>query len=415
MQDELQNHGFIQDEVVPEDFVFGAVRSLDTKFGGEPLQPDGDWRSFLFDGIYSFQAPHFETNSCTSHGTLNALELVRRRQFTYDQDLSDRYVAKGSGTDPQKGNTPKTVAEFIRKNWTVFEQEWSTESAKNVVEFYAELPQNLKTLSAARGAEWDIGYEYVPLTVHALKEALKYSPLGVSVPAWFKDDKGEYYRPSGVADSHWVCLMHIDADGFMYILDSYPDDNGSYIKIMRPDFMPQVAMRYYIKRQIVNQDWFTNFLAWIHSWVFVSPETPTTPTMLPLEKKPDTVPVKESKLTLWSDAMEYFESGGDKTAASYKRNNPGNLKALDGKFKVFETYEAGYAALCNYLIRAATNEHQAYVAKAAQLKLKSSGELTISQFIEVYAPDGPEINKNYTACIARYCNVPVDTKIRDLL
>jgi hypothetical protein len=410
-----KNYGFIKDEIVPEDFHFGGERSIKNKFGALLLQTNIDWREFLFNGIYSHQAPGFETNSCVSHGTANALELLRRRQYGYDQDLSDRFIAKGSGTDPSRGNTPKTVAEFVRKNFTVFEQEWATLDATSVEDFYRDIPQNLKTLATARGAEWDFAYEYVPLTLTALREALKYSPLGISVPAWFQKD-GEYYRPDGVPDSHWVCLMHIDDLGRMYILDSYDPTT----KIMSAGFMPQVAMKYHLNRQVVNQDWFTAFLTWIHSWIFVSPEKPTP---LPekanekaVENKVEPKPVKVSQLDNWCDAIEFFESGGDKNAASYRRNNPGNVKGLDGKFLDFPTYEAGRAYLMNYLTRAATNRHEAYVRRAAQLKKNSSGMLTIREFIEVYTfGDSAEIQTNYAACIARYCNCAPETEIRNLL
>lgn len=403
------NHGFIQDEVVPEDFQFGGERSIETKFGALPLQPNGDWREYLFDSIYSHQAPFFETNSCVSHGTANALELLRRRLFEYDQDLSDRFIAKGSGTDPLRGNTPKTVAEFVRKNFTVWESEWATLDAKTVDEFYADIPQNLKTLAIARGAEWDFGYEYVPLTLTALREALKYSPVGISVPAWFEKN-GEYYRPDGVNDSHWVCLMHIDEGGKMYILDSYDPT----VKVMSAGFMPQVAMKYHLNRQIVNKSAFARFLETILSILFPKSEPvpePTKPVTVP-----DTVPVKESRLHKWAGAIELFESGGKDDSPSVRSNNPGNCKGLDGKFLTFATYEDGYSYLCNYLTRAATDKHMAYVVRAKKLGLKSSGDLNIYQFIQVYTSgDSDEIQHNYANFIASQCNTFPSTRIGDLL
>lgn len=407
------SHGFIQDEIVPEDFQFGGERSIENKFGALPLQPNGDWREFIFDGIISHQAPGYETNSCVSHGTANALELLRRKLYQYDNDLSDRFIAKASGTDPLRGNTPKTVAETVRKNFTVWENEWATKDAKTVDEFYSEIPQNLKTLAIARGAEWNFGYEYVPLTLTALREALKYSPIGISVPAWFEKG-GRYYRPDGVNDSHWVCLMYIDSDGKMYILDSYDPT----VKVMEAGFMPQVAMKYHLNRQVVNKSAFAKFLDLIFSILFpvdkpieavkVEPKKPVT--------VPDTVPVKESRLHKWAGAIELFESGGKEDSPSVRSNNPGNCKGLDGKFLVFKTYQAGYDYLCDYLTRAATDKHAAFVAKAKQLGLKSSGDLNILQFIQVYTfGDSDEIQHNYANFIASRCNTFPSTRIGDLL
>lgn len=143
----------------------------------------------------------------------------------------------------------------------------------------------------------------------------------------------------------------------------------------------------------------------------------TKDTYTPPELHPENVvKPKVSLLPKWAEAHEIFESGGDKNAFSLRMNNPGNLKSVAGEFIYFPTYKAGHEALCNYLIRAATNQHQAYVKKAAQLKLKSTGELTILQFIEVYTSgDSAEIQRNYATFIASHCNVPFNTQIKFLL
>lgn len=282
----MKSYGLILEPLQPSDYIFGSDRSLDAKFGAEPLVPTGDWRPYLFTGINSHQAPLFETNSCVTHGTLNALELLRRRLFNYDTDFSDRFLAKGSGTDPARGNSPQKVAEWFRKNWTVFESEWATKDAKTVADFYADLPQSLKTLAAFRGAEWDFGYEAVNTGKVVLKEALKYSPVGLAVPAWYEKD-GFYYRPKGMADNHWVTLLHITESGSYIILDSYEP----YIKELHKDFVSSFAMRYYLNQRIGNTSWWTRVMTWLHSWIFLSPE-PTTPVPTP-EPEPEPVPTPE--------------------------------------------------------------------------------------------------------------------------
>lgn len=280
---ERKNYGLILEPLKPEDFVFGSSQSLDTKFGAEtPPVPTGNWYPYLFAGIYSHQAPGYETNSCVTHGTLNCLELLRRQQFNYDQDFSDRFLAKGSDTDPAKGNTPNKVAEWLRKNWTAFESEWSTQAAKSQAEFYAALPQNLKTLSSARLLEWDFGYEVVSTAKTVLKQALKYSPIGLAVPAWTKDENGLYYRPQGMKDNHYVTLLQIKDNGNYVILDSYEP----YIKELRSDFVSTFAMRYYLKRKVLEQAWWTKFLTWLHSWILTQP-APATPAPTPQVKSAD--------------------------------------------------------------------------------------------------------------------------------
>ena len=141
-----KSYGLILEPPAPEDFSFGADRSLDIKFAGRVvLQPDGDWRGWV--PPEEPQAPVYETFACASFGTDNTLEVLLRRQYDRVHDFSDRFVAKGSGTNPNQGNSPRTVAEFIRHNWAAYESEWPAGDAKTAAEFYGEIPQNLKTKS----------------------------------------------------------------------------------------------------------------------------------------------------------------------------------------------------------------------------------------------------------------------------
>jgi hypothetical protein len=56
--------------------------------------------------------------------------------------------------------------------------------------------------------------------------------------------------------------------------------------------------------------------------------------------------VKTNYISLWADAIEQFESGGNPNALNYRNNNPGNLRdPLTGQFRVFASYEEGRAAL----------------------------------------------------------------------
>ena len=71
------NYGLNIEEIKIEDdhYVLGA-QSLQ----GEILQPDGQWDNFL--PAEERQAnDKFDTYSCTSFGTLNALEMLERRVY----------------------------------------------------------------------------------------------------------------------------------------------------------------------------------------------------------------------------------------------------------------------------------------------------------------------------------------------
>jgi hypothetical protein len=56
---------------------------------------------------------------------LAVTETLIKRVLGDDVDFPERFLAKNSGTDPQKGgNDPHTVAEFLRKEGVVFQERW---------------------------------------------------------------------------------------------------------------------------------------------------------------------------------------------------------------------------------------------------------------------------------------------------
>src|SRR3990167_1447339 len=189
------NKGLIIEPIEPEDFILGAERSLDTKFGAEILQPDGNLIEFL--PASEKQAPGYETSACVMFATLTAIESLENKKFFDKANLSDRFVAKLSGTDPHAGNDQKKVAQFIRDNWSVLEEEWATADALSTDEFYADPRFGLTSVALARGAQYEFGYEWVTASKTPIKTALTKGTTCMSVPAWYKDENGEYYRPDG--------------------------------------------------------------------------------------------------------------------------------------------------------------------------------------------------------------------------
>lgn len=280
----MKNYGLIIEPQVPEDYTFGAFNALDTKFKGRTiLQENSDWHEYL--PIAEKQAPLFETQSCVAHGTLNAIELLKKRLFLNDDNLSDRFVAKLSGTNPVAGNTPKKVADTIRKQWSVFEKEWAMSDSTTVEEFYKEIPERLKTLAIGRGAEYEFGYEIVQ--PKDAREALKYSPLCMSVHAWVQGADGVYYFPEGQRENHWVVVWGMQQNGDYLIQDTYEPFNKQYRGV------PSVMYGYYLKKQVVNDNWFTRFLKQLEAILIASvigeksvypDDVPTTPLADPAPK-----------------------------------------------------------------------------------------------------------------------------------
>lgn len=90
-----------------------------------------------------------------------------------------------------------------------------------------------------------------------------------------------------------------------------------------------------------------------------------------------------------------------KGSLSFQNNNPGNIKGRDGKFIKFNTYEEGFTALQDYLIRACTGKHSAY-----------NPNMSLYKFFCVYAPSSDNNNPLvYATTVAKNIGCSIDTKI----
>ena len=257
-RDKMRNYGYLPEKIeIGKDYVFGGFSSI----GGEILQPDGKWDAFLpqeedqnLNGVEPF--------ACVSFTTLNCVEIIERRMYGRTENFSDRFLATISGTKAIGGNSPQTVAEALRKKGCVRETELPFSSDINTYdEFYGGVTNELQSKAMEFPAEFEFLHEYVAPSPAQIKEALKKSPLGVSVHAWLKDDKGLYYKPQGAQDNHFTVLFSYEEGHYWRIFDSY--DNN--IKFLRWDYPFGVAKRYSLKRQVVNETAWQRFITWLRS------------------------------------------------------------------------------------------------------------------------------------------------------
>lgn len=248
---EGKNFGLLIEPIQPEDFILGSSQSLDTKYGTEILVPDGDWTPYL-PPSENQSTNNGDTFACVSFGTTNAVELLARRVFDQNKNLSDRFLAKISNTIVGQGNSPKRVADTLRHNWTVNEPEWP--DVDTVEEYYADIPDNLKTLALARGAEFEFGYQYIPNNLASIKEALKRSPVCAAVTAWTQQD--DVYVRGSFSENHWITILSVLPNGNYKVFDSFPP----FIKEVKPEAAKSVVMSYYLNKQTVSDSSFTRFI-----------------------------------------------------------------------------------------------------------------------------------------------------------
>ncbi len=250
--------GFLAPIIAPEDYIFGGY----TKIQGNIVAPDRDWSVWL-PPEEAQSRPGLETMNCTGYNTNSALEALMRRMFNIDVDFSDRFTAVMAGTTPN-GNSPQAVIESIRHNGLIPESMMPfDDSIQTVEQYYAAVT----TAQEAAGRAWldkrMVGHEWV-FTDGLLKDkqermqdALLYSPLGVSVLAWERDDKTLLYtKQPGEADNHWTVVYGCEPGSHWKVFDSY----DSYRKELAWDYNFGFAKRYHIEEKLA-QSWLAKLFA----------------------------------------------------------------------------------------------------------------------------------------------------------
>ena len=104
------------------------------------------------------------------------------------------------------------------------------------------MPPKLYELAREFNEKWDFKHEFVPNNPESIRQALKSSPLGASVPAWYQIGE-KYYRPNNIADNHFTTLIKENT-----VFDSY----DSVIKTLDENLRHNVIKRFYIKKKSTN-------------------------------------------------------------------------------------------------------------------------------------------------------------------
>lgn len=250
------NKGFINDRHDdPNAYVFGA-----SILPQDILCPDGQWEKYIPPDEFQNQG-NFEPYACGSFGTWNCIETAMRRRYGEIENYSDRYLAKMTGTDVKMGNSPHFVAEYIRLKGGVYENDWPYVNT-TFEDFYKTPPP----LSDKFLPEFGFGHEYVNSDPVSMKDALRLSPLGVSVYAWALDEDGLYYKPDGARDSHWVMCYGYKQGEYWNVFDSYSNSH----KKVKWNTKFEVVKRYHVERTLKSQQQLTglrqillNILDWI--------------------------------------------------------------------------------------------------------------------------------------------------------
>lgn len=318
-------------------------------------------------------------------------------------EFSDRFIAIKSGTT-REGNSMKAPAQAIHKFGLIPKKMFPRE--KLTWEDYHN-PKNITKKMDDLGLEFlkRFAINYDQVFSIDLTDALAIDMVNLAGYAWPDPKDGEYPKTDGPF-SHAFMAFGLPKT---YIFDNYLDTDKDWIKKLAHDYeFYRYGYRIYVSAEYTSQDRsaifkFVNAVKEILSGLFPPKAYDTLPEELPMNVEVPKVPSK-SMIELWALAIQDFE-GWHEGSQSYRNNNPGNIKGINGKFLTFKTYEEGFAYLCDYLTRAATGKHKGY-----------SPEMTLYEFFKTsYAPDAEPIPRNYAAYVASKLAVTIDVKIKTLV
>lgn len=239
----------LKKSITKEDYSFGDAQ-LEIRFGGTPvIKQDGQWD----DCLPEKEIQHFswgDTFHCTVYGTENCIQALMKAKYGELKEYSERYLGVLAGIRNYAGGSPHTVVEMWRKYGNVLYNLLPNDTPKSWVEFNSPNPMSSNLIGEGKKwlDEWSIGHDWIwNFSASSLKEALKYSPIGVGVYAW--DDNDLHSRPSWANDNHWV-MMYGYVDGkYWKVYDHY--DN--VYKKLAWDYPFAFAKRFTLEKKTMSE------------------------------------------------------------------------------------------------------------------------------------------------------------------
>lgn len=263
---------------IPTNFIYPKITPTHYRFGSdaverEILRVDGDWRGYVPEG--ELQNRHgIESSACYIEAQQHAIATLQEDKFNIlNQDYSARFNALLSG-GTQGGGDPLAGADSIRKDGLIADSLLPfSDLIKSWNDFHSFLGTDekaLKDIGKQFIREWDMSYDIVFEQADRienkyikLKQALRRSPVPMSVLAWYQDDQGAYIKPPGGVDNHLVLCVYLDDANCPYIFDTYEP----FIKKLAPLYDSDFAMRWSIDKKLGSVTMKTpllfRFLEWL--------------------------------------------------------------------------------------------------------------------------------------------------------
>lgn len=182
---EFIEHGVILGQR-PEDWVAGSIGALSF----EERNPSGDWRPYL--PTREKQKGKEDSMSCVSFSALSSIEMQEKFLTGKENNYSDRWIAKMSGTTAD-GNYLWKVGDAVRNLGLVAETSYPAPANFTFDQYHAEIPAAKKAELLAEGSvwkqKWDVKTEFINTSIglwtsvkEDLMKHLKHAPIQIVIP-----------------------------------------------------------------------------------------------------------------------------------------------------------------------------------------------------------------------------------------
>jgi len=217
-----KNTGLQQEQILgAKDWMLGGVNALQQGI----IRPDGQWGDFL-PAVEKQNVGGFDVYCCVSFAQLNIIETYAKARYNTDLNLSDRFLGALSETVCGSGNWMSKVADTFRENGGVPEEmyPWGGDSCPVYVD-PNNISDELKDEAKKFLDEWEVNWAWSYNTnlndIDETKEALKYSPVSVSLAYDYGTMKGDVFQRTEKRPYHCVMLYGYKEGEYWLIFDHY--------------------------------------------------------------------------------------------------------------------------------------------------------------------------------------------------
>ncbi len=245
MRHEPYPSNFIYPDIKPEHYRFGANNA------GDIIRENGDFRDFV--PLEYEQRRNIESSACYKLASLNGIATIQEEEFglpnqQYSPRFNDQENATPEGGDPLKFADSAREDGLIPEGMLPFSDEIDTWEKFN--SFFGGNEKLCRVAGKQFSKKWKINnyivferWEPIEVKYKKLREALKRSPVPMSVYAWIEKD-GIYVKPQGLSDTHLVLCVYLDEQNRPYFWDTYEP----HLKIGEPFYNSEFAMRWTVKK-----------------------------------------------------------------------------------------------------------------------------------------------------------------------